>query len=76
MSETANLNPSLSIWGRLPVQLDIHMYAYRSAILSIHDKVDGVDVGQHLIITRLLKGVDICETPFRDIQTHGTYSSG
>ena len=23
----------------------------------MHDKVDGVDVGQHLIITRLLKGV-------------------
>ena len=30
---------------------------YRSAILSVHDKVDGVDVGQHPIITRLLKGV-------------------
>ena len=31
--------------------------ACRSAISSIHDKVDGVDVGQHPIITRLLKGV-------------------
>ena len=31
--------------------------AYRSAISSVHDKVDGVDVGQHPIITRLLKGV-------------------
>ena len=31
--------------------------AYRSAILSVHDKVDGVDVGQYPIITSLLKGV-------------------
>ena len=31
--------------------------AYRSAISSVHDKLDGVDVGQHPIITRLLKGV-------------------
>ena len=31
--------------------------AYRSAISSTHDRVDGVDVGQHPIITRLLKGV-------------------
>ena len=31
--------------------------AYRSAISSVHEKVDGVDVGQHPTITRLLKGV-------------------
>ena len=30
--------------------------AYRSAISSVHDKVDGHDVGQHPLISRLLKG--------------------
>ena len=31
--------------------------AYRSAISSVHEKVDGVPVGQHPVITRLIKGV-------------------
>ena len=31
--------------------------AYRLAISSVHEKVDGVPVGQHPIITRLVKGV-------------------
>ena len=31
--------------------------AYRSAISSVHEKVDGVPVGQHPILTRLVKGV-------------------
>ena len=31
--------------------------AYRSAISSVHEKVDGAQVGQHPIITRLIKGV-------------------
>ena len=31
--------------------------AYRSAISSVHEKVKGVPVGQHPIITRLVKGV-------------------
>ena len=31
--------------------------AYRSAISSVHEKVDGVPVGQHPIVTRLVKGV-------------------
>ena len=31
--------------------------AYRSAISSVHQKVEGVPVGQHPIITRLVKGV-------------------
>ena len=31
--------------------------AYRSAISSVHDKADGVPVGQHPIITRLIKGI-------------------
>ena len=30
--------------------------AYRSAISSVHDKVDGYDVGQHPLVSRLLKG--------------------
>ena len=31
--------------------------AFRSAISSVHDKVDGCDVGQHPLVNRLLKGV-------------------
>ena len=31
--------------------------AYRSAISSVHDKIDGYDVGQHPLISRLLKGI-------------------
>ena len=30
--------------------------AYRSAISSVHDRVDGYEVGQHPLITRLIKG--------------------
>ena len=31
--------------------------AYRSAISSVHEKVDGVPVGQHTFVSELLKGV-------------------
>ena len=31
--------------------------AYRSAISSVHDRVDGVNVGQHPTIIRLVKGI-------------------
>ena len=31
--------------------------AYRSAISSVHNRADGVPVGQHPIITRLIKGI-------------------
>ena len=31
--------------------------AYRSAISSVHEKVDGYEVGQHPLVSRLLKGV-------------------
>ena len=31
--------------------------AYQSAISSVHDRADGVLVGQHPIITRLIKGI-------------------
>ena len=30
--------------------------AYRSAISSVHDRVDGVSVGQHPLVARVLKG--------------------
>ena len=30
--------------------------AYRSAISSVHDKVDGISVGQHPLVARVLKG--------------------
>ena len=29
---------------------------YRATISSIHEKVDGYEVGQHLLVTRLIKG--------------------
>ena len=31
--------------------------SYRSAISSVHEKIDGYSVGQHPMVTRLLKGV-------------------
>ena len=37
--------------------------AYRSAISSVHDKVDGFNVGQHPTIVRLVKGVFNCRPP-------------
>ena len=30
--------------------------SYRSAISSVHEKVDGYEVGQHPLVTRLIKG--------------------
>ena len=37
--------------------------AYRSAISSVHDTVDGMEVGKHPVISRLLKGAFL---PYRD----------
>ena len=31
--------------------------AYRSAIGSVHEKIDGVEVGKHPLIAHILKGV-------------------
>ena len=31
--------------------------SYQSAISSVHDRIDGVTVGQHPLVTRLVKGV-------------------
>ena len=33
--------------------------AYRSAIGSVHEKIDGVEVGKHPLIARILKGFSI-----------------
>ena len=57
MSEVANFLASLFAEG--------HQYsstnAYRSAISSVHDRVDTVNVGQHLTIVRLVKGIfNVC----------------
>ena len=30
--------------------------SYRSAISSVHEKVDGYEVGQHQLVTRVIKG--------------------
>ena len=38
--------------------------AYRSAISSVHENVDGVSIGQHPIITRLVKGIFNVRPPF------------
>ena len=43
--------------------------AYRSAISSVHDRVDGYDVGQHPLVSRLLKGV-FHQRPPRPRYTH------
>ena len=53
ISEVANFLASLYKEG---YQYNL-VNAYRSAISSVHDKADGVPVGQHPIITRLIKGI-------------------
>ena len=45
--------PVTSLLSRLPIPI---LKLYRSAISSAHDPVDGVSVGLHPTITRLLKG--------------------
>ena len=66
MSEVANFLASLYGEGYQYNSVN----AYRSAISSIDDKVDGVDVGQHPIITRLLKGVYNVRPPLTEIFKH------
>ncbi len=53
VSEVANFLASLFEEGYQYSSVN----AYRSAISSVHDKVDGLNVGQHPTIVRLLKGV-------------------
>ena len=38
--------------------------AYRSAIASLHTPADGASIGQHPLVSRLLKGVFIRGHPF------------
>ena len=38
--------------------------AYRSVIASLHIPVDGASIGQHPLVSRLLKGVSINGHPF------------
>lgn len=44
--------------------------AYPSAISSVHDEVDGMEVGQHPTVTSLLKGIFNYSQPL-DTQAHG-----
>ena len=53
MSEVANFLASLYQEGYQYNSVN----AYRSAISSVHDKVDGLPIGQHPIIIRLIKGI-------------------
>lgn len=52
MSEVVNFLADLFVEGYKYNSLN----SYRSAISSVHEKVDGLDVGQHPLVTRLLKG--------------------
>lgn len=53
ISEVANFLASLFHEGYQYSSIN----AYRSAISSVHDRVDGVCVGQHPTVTRLVKGI-------------------
>ena len=53
VSEVANFLASLFQEGYQYSSVN----AYRSAISSVHDRVDGVTVGQHPTIVRLVKGI-------------------
>ena len=59
VSEVANFLASLFEEGYQYSSVN----AYRSAISSVHDKVDGFNVGQHPTIVRLVKGVFNCRPP-------------
>ena len=52
VSEVANFLADLHKEGYQSSSLNV----FRSAISSVHDKVDGVEVGKHPIVSRLLKG--------------------
>ena len=47
--------------------------SYRSAISSVHKKVDEVPIGQHPIVIRLVKGIFNVSLLFLGIQVHGLY---
>ena len=45
--------------------------SYRSSISVTHMPVDGVQLGKHPLISRLMKGVSTCALPSRDIPADG-----
>ena len=52
VSEVANFLADLHSKGYCSSSLNV----FRSAILLVYDKVDGIEVGKHPIVVRLLKG--------------------
>ena len=42
---------------RKATSIRMSLNAYRLAIGSVHEKIDGVEVGKHPLIARILKGV-------------------
>jgi len=52
ISDVANFLADLHAQGYQTNSLN----AYRSAISSVHDRVDNMDVGKHLLVARVLKG--------------------
>ena len=67
MSDVANFLADLHGEGYQSSSLNV----FRSAISSVHDKVDGVEVGKHPMISRLLKGAFTFDHLF-----HGTLQRG
>ena len=45
--------------------------SYRSAISSVHEKVEGYNVGQHPLVTRLLKGIFHDRSHYQGTVVHG-----
>ena len=66
-SDVANFLADLHSQGYQTSSLN----AYRSAISSVHDKVDDVEVGKHPLVARLLKGAFQTRPPFLVIQVLG-----
>ena len=52
ISDVANFLADLHTQGYQTNSLN----AYRSAIFTVHDRVDDVDVGKHSLVARVLKG--------------------
>ena len=50
--------------------LYVQGYQYRSAISSVHEKVDGYGIGQHPLVSRTLKGI------LKDLLNRGTQKHG
>ena len=48
--------------------------SYRSAISSVHEKIDGYNIGQHPLVTRLIKGVFHVRPPLHAIPKPGVCS--